>query len=147
MSQCHQLAISRLLDMWTINPFVLATVPQFLCYLLLKAFLVTKEIIALVLKPNHSMTLNDKKDLVKKIKYSEGPLKSCFLIYKMWKKNQNNHCDLFKINKTVYIFEIIKNTYFELLPNIFWRLSWPHAKGLVYIISFSLPTILYNECS
>lgn len=73
MNQSQLLGISRLLDMRTVNPFVLATVPEFFCYLQLKAFLVTKEIIALVLKPNSSITSSptppQKKP--KKLKYSK----------------------------------------------------------------------------
>lgn len=144
MNQSQLLGISRLLDMRTVSPFVLATVPEFFCYLQLKAFLVTKEIIALVLKPNSSITSSPTppKKKPKKLKYSKWLLKSCFLICKMRNKNQNNHCHLFKINKTVCIFEIIKNRYFELLPDLFWSLSWPHAESLDYILSFNLSTIL-----
>lgn len=61
-----------------------------------------------------------------------------FLIYKIRHKKPKNHY-AFQDKQTDYIFEIIKNTYFELLPNRSWNLSWLYAKGLVYITSFSFP--------
>lgn len=61
-----------------------------------------------------------------------------FLICNVRNKKPKNHY-AFQDKQTDHIFEIIKNTYFELLPNRLWCLSWLYAKGLVYITSFSFP--------